>query len=167
MNTWEFQPSNYYEIRGHLEGFSMPAVDSDGNTYKKVFHGYGQVFGNAYMFGQIDQFERISYRCYVEQSLGGTLAPGETEDVSVLILNGYGEDVTKEFTLINVTRNTGDEASDALWNAEHTNVGNPFKISFSDLGIDGIRKVVATFYVTASNEGTGQTAKAATATYFS
>lgn len=167
VNTWEFQPSNYYEIHGHLEGFSMPAVDSNGNTYKKVFHGYGQVFGNAYMFGQIDQFERISYRCYVEQSLGGTLAPGETEDVSVFILNGYGEDVTKEFTLINVTRNTGDEASDALWNAEHTNVGNPFQISFSDLGIDGIRKLVATFNVTASNEGTGQTAKAATATYFS
>ena len=33
------------------------------------------------------------------------------------------------------------------------------------MGIDGIRKTVATFYVTASDEGTGDVAKAATATY--
>lgn len=167
VSTWEFQPANYYEIHGHLEGFSMPAIDSQGNPYTKVFHGYGQVFGNAYMFGKIDQFERVSYRCYVEQSLGGSIAPSETEDVRVYVLNGYGEDVTSQFTLISVTRNTGDTASDALWNSQHTNVGNPFQISFSDLGIDGIHKLVATFNVTASDEATGQTAKEATATYFS
>ena len=167
VNTWEFQPANYYEIHGHLEGFSMPAIDSQGNPYTKVFHGYGQVFGNAYMFGKIDQFERVSYRCYVEQSLGGSLAPSETEDVRVYVINGYGEDVTSQFTLISVTRNTGDTASDALWNSQHTNVGNPFQISFSDLGIDGIHKLVATFNVTASDEATGNTAKAATATYVS
>lgn len=167
VSTWEFQPANYYEIHGHLEGFSMPAIDSQGNPYTKHFHGYGQVFGNAYIFGQIDQFERISYRCYVEQSLGGSLAPNETEDVTVYVLNGYGEDVTERFTLISVTRNTGDAASDALWNAQHTNVGNPFQISFSDLGIDGIHKLVATFNVTASDEAANVTAKAATATYFS
>lgn len=167
VSTWEFQPANYYEIHGHLEGFSMPAIDSQGNPYTKHFHGYGQVFGNAYIFGQIDQFERISYRCYVEQSLGGSLAPSETEDVTVYVLNGYGEDVTERFTLISVTRNTGDAASDALWNAQHTNVGNPFQISFSDLGIDGIHKLVATFNVTASDEAANVTAKAATATYFS
>ena len=167
VNTWEFQPANYYEIHGHIEGFSMPAVDSQGHPYTKVFHGYGQVFGNAYIFGQLDQFERISYRCFVEQSLGGTLAPNETEDVTVYVLNGYGEDITSQFTLISVTRNTGDAASDALWNAQHTNVGNPFQISFSDLGIDGIHKLVATFNVTASDEASNVTAKAATATYFS
>lgn len=167
VSTWEFQPSNYYEIHGHIEGFSMPAIDSQGNPYTKHFHGYGQVFGNAYIFGQIDQFERISYRCYVDQSLGGTLAPSETEDVTVYVLNGYGEDVTERFTLISVTRNTGDAASDDLWNAQHTNVGNPFQISFSDLGIDGIHKLVATFNVTASDEAADVTAKAATATYFS
>lgn len=166
VNTWEFQPSNYYEIHGHIEGFSMPAIDSQGNPYTKVFHGYGQVFGNAYIFGQLDQFERISYRCFVEQSLGGTLAPSETEYVTVYILNGYGEDVTSQFTLISVTRNTGDPASDALWNSQHTSVSNPFQISFSDLGIDGIHKLVASFNVTATDEVTSQTAKAATANYF-
>lgn len=104
--------------------------------------------------------------CYIDQSKGGSLAPGEEEEVTVIILNGYGEDVTERFTLFSVTRNTGDEASDELWNSRHTNVGNPFTIAFSDLGIDGIRNTVATFYVTASDEGTGEIAKAATATYF-
>ena len=167
VNTWTFRPDNFYEIRGHIEGFQMQAVDSNGSPYIKTFHKYGNVFGEAYIFGKIDQFERVSYRCYVEQSLGGSLAPSETEDVRVYVLNGYGEDVTSQFTLISVTRNTGDAASDALWNSQHTNVGNPFQISFSDLGIDGIHKLVATFNVTASDEATGQTAKEATATYFS
>lgn len=166
VKTWEFQPDNYYEIHGHLDGFSMPAIDKNGNQYVKTFEGYGQVFGNAYIFGKIDAFERIAYRCFVEQSLGGSLAPGETESVAVTVLNGYGKDVTSEFTLFSVTRNTGDAASDALWDAQHTNVNNPFPIAFSDLGIDGIHKIVATFTVTASNEGTGAAAKA-TAEYFS
>ena len=144
----------------------MPAVNAQGQEYTKVFHGHGQVFGNAYIFGQIDAFERVAYRCFIDQSKGGSLAPGEEEEVTVTILNGYGEDVTAKFTLISVTRNTGDDASDALWNSRHTNVGNPFIIAFSDLGIDGIRKTVATFFVTASDEGTGDVAKAATATYF-
>lgn len=152
VSTWQFQAGNYYEIHGHLEGFSMPAIDKNGNSYTKVFQGYGQVFGNAYIFGQIDQFERISYRCFIEQSLGGTLAPGETENVSVSVLNGYGEDVTSQFTHIAVTRNTGDAASDAVWNARHTEVTNPFQIAFSDLGIDGINKVVAVFNIVASDE---------------
>ena len=166
VGTWNFQPSNYSSIHGNIEGFSMPAVNAQGQEYTKVFHGHGQVFGNAYIFGQIDAFERVAYRCFIDQSKGGSLAPGEEEEVTVTILNGYGENVTQKFTLFSVTRNTGDEASDALWNSRHTNVGNPFIIAFSDLGIDGIRKTVATFFVTASDEGTGDVAKAATATYF-
>lgn len=154
VKTWEFQSENYYEIRGHIEGFSMPATDKDGNTYTKVFHGYGQVFGNAYIFGEIDQFERQEYRMKIDQSLNGSLAPNETETVTCTIYNGYGEDVTSQFTLFAVTRTTGDEATDALWNAAHTNVGNPFEIAFADLGIDGIHKLLATFNVTATDEAT-------------
>lgn len=166
VSTWDFQPLNYYEIRGHIEGFSMPAVDASGHAYTKVFHGYGQVFGNAYIFGQLDTFERIGYRMSIEQSLGGSLAPGETEDVTCTIFNGYGVNVTDQFTHYAVTRNTGDSASDAVWNAQHTNVSNPFKISFSDLGLDGLHKIMATFHVTATDETTDNTATGS-ADYFS
>ena len=158
VSTWEFQPENYYYIRGKLDGFSMPAVDAYGNTYQKVFHGEGQVLGNAYIFGQIDTFERQVYRMEIDQSMGGSLAPGETEMVTILVKNGYGEDVTSRFTNISVTRNTGDDATDAVWNAAHTSVTNPFMISFSDLGIDGIHKVMAVFNVVATDEATDETA---------
>ncbi len=158
VSTWEFQSENYIEIRGNLEGFSMPAVNASGNPYTKVFHGYGQVFGNAYIYGQIDQFERVGYRMTIDQSLNGSLAPGETETVTCTVYNGYGSDVTSQFTLYSVTRNSGDAASDAVWNAAHTNVGNPFTISFSDLGIDGINKLVTVFTVTATDESSDETA---------
>jgi hypothetical protein len=167
VSTWNFQSSNYYQIVGHLEGFSMQAIDRQGNPYTKHFHGYGQVFGNAYIFGQIDQFERIGYRASVDQSKGGSLAPGETEYVTVTVWNGYGEDVTSRFTHLAVTRNTGDEASDAVWNAQHTSVNNPFPIAFTDLGIDGIHQLMAVFTVTASDEVNGIEAQQATVDYFS
>lgn len=160
VRTWEFQASNYYEIRGNLEGFSMPATNPQGQPYTKVFHGHGQVFGNAYIFGQIDTFERIAYRMEINQSLNGSLAPNETETITCTIFDGYGVDVTSQFTLFSVTRNTGDVASDDLWNTRHTNVGNPFQISFSDLGIDGIHKLLATFHVVATDEASDLTANA-------
>lgn len=152
VNTWTFRPDNFYEIRGHVEGFQMQAVDSNGNPYIKTFHGHGNVFGEAYIFGQIDQFERIAYRMEIEQELAGTLAPGETEGVACTILDGYGKDVTAMFTRWKLTRNTGDAASDGVWNAVHTDVGNPFQIGFDDLGIDGIDRHVAVFTVTATDE---------------
>lgn len=158
VNSWEFQPANYVEIRGYLEGFSMPAV-GQGNPYTKVFHGHGQVFGNAYIFGQIDQFERQAYQMLIDQSLNGSLAPNETELVTIKILDGYGNNVTSRFTKIAVTRSTGDAATDAVWNAQHTSVTNPFNISFNDLGIDGIHKLLAVFNVTANDEATDEQAQ--------
>lgn len=159
VNSWEFQHANYVEIRGYLEGFSMPAVDREGNPYTKVFHGHGQVFGNAYIFGQIDQFERQAYQMLIDQSLNGSLAPNETERVTIKILDGYGNNVTSRFTQIAVTRSTGDAATDAVWNAQHTSVTNPFNISFNDLGIDGIHKLLAVFNVTATDEATDEQAQ--------
>lgn len=159
VQTWEFQPENYYFLSGHLDGFSMPAVDSNGKKYTKTFKGYGVVVGNAYIFGQIDQFERAAYRMMIDQSLNGSMQPGETETVTCTIYDGYNKDVTSEFTVWTVKRNSGDSASDAVWNASHTNVGNPFKLAFTDLGLDGISKFVATFTVTATDEKTDAQAK--------
>ena len=152
VNKWEFEPSNIIRIEDNIEGFQMEAVDSNGNTYMKTFHGHGNVFGEAYIFGKIDQFERIAYRMEIEQELAGTLAPGETEGVACTILDGYGNDVTARFTRWKLTRNTGDSASDGVWNAVHTDVGNPFQIGFDDLGIDGIDRHVAVFTVTATDD---------------
>ena len=160
-NWWTYNYDNIIEVNGKLDGFAMRAKNRAGQEYIKWFSGYGRVGGNEYIFGSIDQFERVAYRMEIDQSLGGSIAPRETEIVSVRILSAYGEDVTERFTRMYVTRTTGDEASDAVWNAEHTQVSNPFEIGFNDLGIDGIRKTLATFYVTATDETNDDEANAA------
>lgn len=160
-NWWTYNYDNVIEVNGKLDGFAMRAKNRAGQEYIKWFSGYGRVGGNEYIFGSIDQFERVAYRMEINQSLGGSIAPRETELVSVRILSAYGEDVTERFTRMSVTRTTGDEASDAVWNAEHTQVSNPFEIGFDDLGIDGIHKTLATFYVTATDETNDDEANAA------
>lgn len=160
-SKWTYDYDNIIEVNGKLDGFAMRAKNRAGQEYIKWFSGYGRVGGNEYIFGSIDQFERIAYRMEIDQSLGGSIAPSETELVSVRILSAYGEDVTERFTRMSVTRTTGDEASDAVWNAEHTQVSNPFEIGFNDLGIDGIHKTLATFYVTATDETNDDEANAA------
>ena len=160
-NWWTYNYDNVIEVNGKLDGFAMRAKNRAGQEYIKWFSGYGRVGGNEYIFGSLDQFERVAYRMEINQSLGGSIAPRETELVSVRILSAYGEDVTERFTRLSVTRTTGDEASDAVWNAEHTQVSNPFEIGFNDLGIDGIHKTLATFYVTATDETNDDEANAA------
>lgn len=91
----------------------------------------------------------------VDQSRNGTIAPRETETVTVSIYDTRGRNITHRFTRYSLRRNSGDGPSDRLWNAEHTNVSNPFEIGFDDLGIDGITRVRTIFYVTAYSEDDG------------
>lgn len=98
----------------------------------------------------------VLYRCYIYQSLGGIMQEGETETEEVKVFWGT-DDVTERFTQISVTRDSGDEVSDAAWNDRHTSVSNPFQISFADLRIDNDRKRTD-FYVTAVDPETNQSA---------
>lgn len=163
VSTWEFQPENYYGLEGYVNNFVWHAVDEEGNTIEKIYNGYVKVMGQAYIYGKLDFFERQGYRMFIDQSKGGMLAPNESEEISVSVVNGYGTDVTGRFINLTVTRNSGDEASDEAWNAEFINrhrdpdtgisiVPNPFTISFSDLGIDGIHRLMTVFRVVATDE---------------
>lgn len=160
VTTWEFQPSNIVYIEGLLDGFAMPAVtrNADGElvTYLKEFSGEGQVFGNAYMYGSLDQFERVAD--YMEFTLanGGRIAPGETEMVAIAIINGYGLDVTSEYSSFYIQRDSGNPTGDAAWNATHTDIESVFHLSFDDLGIGGLMQRVM-FTVTATKNDGGKT----------
>lgn len=114
VNTWEFQPSNYVEIRGNLEGFSMQALDMAGNVYTKVFHGVGQVFGNAYIFGTLDSFERFQVRMEVESEMGYSLYWGESTLITCKVMKGFS-DITNTVASWEITRNSGDEDADKAW----------------------------------------------------
>lgn len=154
VTTWEFQPANIVHIEGLLDGFSMSAhrrnpVTGAEETYQKPFSGYGDVLGNAYIFGFFDQFERIADYMQVTQSTDGRLSPGETETVTVAVVNGYGVDITAEYVRFDVRRDSGNATGDAAWNSLHTNVGSTFQLSFDDLGIGGLlRRVMFTVMAT-------------------
>lgn len=157
QTTWNFSPSTIYDIDGELEGFSMEMVGLDGQTYVKKFHGTGHVVGNAYIYGEIEKFERVGYRLIIEQSFNGSIAPNETETETCRILNGYGEDVTFKFLRYSITRDSGDASSDAVWNQKHMDLeinGSPFTfdIAFTDLGIRSATQISTMFTVTATDE---------------
>lgn len=115
--------------------------------------GYSAYLNNIYMSGAIKQFEDKARKMVIDQSLSGYMAVGETETVTVQIVDGYMNDHTSEYTF-KVERDTGDTASDAVWNAEtkHLNCGSEFEISFDDLHISDYHSGVSTlFYVTATD----------------
>ena len=157
QTTWNFSPSTIYDIDGELEGFSMEMVGLDGQTYVKQFQGTGHVVGNAYIYGEIEKFERVGYRLVIEQSYNGSIAPNETETETCRILNGYGEDVTFKFLRYSITRDSGDASSDAVWNQKHADLeinGSPFTfdIAFTDLGIRSATQISTMFTITATDE---------------
>lgn len=144
VNTWEFSESNIAAQFGDLSNLSVFGLKMDG---------YSAYLKNIYMSGTIKQFEAIGRKMVIDQSLNGYMAPDETETVTVQIVDGYMQDHTKEYNF-KVERDTGDAASDAVWNAkpEHLNCGSVFNISFDDLHINADHGGISTmFYVTATN----------------
>lgn len=144
VNYWEFSKNMIAAQFGDLSNLSIHGLE---------MKGYSAYLNNIYMSGVIKQFEDLSSRMEIDQSLGGYLAPGETETVTVSIIDGYHRDRTSEYTF-KVERDTGDSAADAVWNAkaEHISCGSQFEISFSDLHISESHSGISTlFYVTADD----------------
>lgn len=152
VNTWEFQDSQIYKIEGDLRGFSMQQIGSDGKTYTKHFERKGLVFGNAYVFGKIDEFERAGYRLEITRSNDGRITSSSPDKVTVRVLNGYGADVSSKFSAYKLTRDSGDPEADAEWNKQHQSVGNEFTIAALALGTMAYIQPIL-FTITASGEG--------------
>lgn len=144
VNNWEFTSSMIAAQFGDLSNLSV---------FGLKMTGYSAYLNNIYMSGVIKQFEQKPRKMLIDQSLNGYMAVGETETVTVQIVDGYMDDHTSEYSF-KVERDSGDTASDAVWNAEakHLNCGSEFDISFSDLHIGDLHSGVSTlFYVTATD----------------
>lgn len=87
LYDWEYSSDNIYRIEGKLKGFSMTAVN-DGRTYEQKFEGHGVVFGNAYMYGTLQQFDREVWRISLSYENDNILS-GSKE----LIAKAYRNDV--------------------------------------------------------------------------
>lgn len=137
VSTWEFSSSNIYEIRGKLDGFSMKAYDKEGNEYTKVFSGYGQVFGNAYMYGTLNEFDKVERDMQLTRTSNGTLASDESDIITVAIKEN-GSNIVKEYTLT-ITRNSGDTDADDAWAESYDGYdeeNRTFTITYADLNSD-------------------------------
>ena len=144
VNDWTFTEDNIAAQFGDLSNLSIFGLNMTG---------YSAYLNNIYMSGTIQQFVKLGRKMHIDQSLGGFMAPGEIETVTVSILDGYMQDHTEEYTFM-VERDTGDTAADDVWNAmpEHINCGSSFKIAFEDLHINPNHGGISTlFHVTADN----------------
>lgn len=149
VNDWEFTANMIAAQFGDLSNLSIFGLN---------MKGYSAYLNNIYMSGTIQQFINLGRKMHIDQSLGGYMAPGEVETVTVSVLDGYMQDHTEEYTFM-VERNTGDTAADDVWNAmpEHINCGSTFEISFEDLHINPNHGGISTlFYVTADNGKEGE-----------
>lgn len=149
VNDWEFTENMIAAQFGDLSNLSIFGLN---------MKGYSAYLNNIYMSGTIQQFINLGRKMHIDQSLGGYMAPGEVETVTVSVLDGYMQDHTEEYTFM-VERNTGDTAADDVWNAmpEHINCGSTFEISFEDLHINPNHGGISTlFYVTADNGKEGE-----------
>lgn len=144
VNDWMFTEDNIAAQFGDLSNLKVFGLDMTG---------YSAYLNNIYMSGTIQQFVKLGRKMHIDQSLGGYMAPGEVETVTVSILDGYMQDHTEEYTFM-VERDTGDTAADNVWNAmpEHLNCGSSFRIAFEDLHINPNHGGISTlFHVTADN----------------
>lgn len=127
VSTWNWNESNIVGVDGLLDGFTYGG---------KTLHGYGQLLGNAYMYGVIEELEKAGKRMEVTASRN-VLTEGTTANVSIKILDGYNADRTSEISNIVVRRNTGDDTSDTEWNNAHNNLETPFTLGYDDIGLVG------------------------------
>ena len=145
VNTWEFGSGNIYYLEGNIDGWTIGG---------KTFTGTGLVIGNAYIFGSIDQFEKIGYTMSFDGGGDNMVACGEIKHMKSIIKNGYGTDATSLFSNWTITRNTGDTASDNIWNASAViSSTGEFDIYWTSEKTDLGTGLATIFTVTATKDG--------------
>lgn len=152
-STWRYDESNIIEIHGKLDGFSMFAENDRGETYVKRFTGYGNVIGNSYIFGKIDQFERVSYKMEIDTGGDTFIGVGETKTLTFTVIDGYGVEQTP--VKWSVTRSSNKTNDDKVWNAQHKDFSGILKLTLAD-DFYGIDRATFTVIATMSDKRTAE-----------
>lgn len=152
-SNWRYDENNIIEIHGKLDGFSMFAENDRGETYVKRFTGYGNVIGNSYIFGQIDQFERVSYKMEIDTGGDTFIGVGETKTLTFTVIDGYGVEQTP--IKWSVTRSSNKTNDDKVWNAQHKDFSGILKLTLAD-DFYGIDRATFTVVATMSDERTAE-----------
>lgn len=128
MTTWEYGANNIYEISGKLDGFTI------GET---VLEGKGQAFGNAYIWGTLQNIYNDPIRLEIDTNGDGFLAFGETMTITCNVFKGW-KDITNNVEIWGISRESGNQIEDDAWNISHQNFAGQItlqhKAEYSDLG---------------------------------
>lgn len=146
VNQWKFTDSMIVAIQGKLDGFRMKEFDGSD----KYFEGTGLVFGNAYIYGTISQFERAGVR--VEYSGATSIKLGEAYTYTLTAYKAFDAvaiskiSVSKSGTggtvpVSSYTYNSDGTASFSLtMSADYT--GNDYTLTVTATTDEGEAKVV-------------------------
>lgn len=151
LYDWTYTSDNIYRIEGKLDGFEMVA-DLDGKSYLQKFEGHGVVFGNAYMYGTLQQFDREVWSMVLKYENDNLLSDTGKLLYCKVYRNGIEVDYSNDgtggtFGNISYERISEDSDSDDDWNDSHSNKTDiSILLKSSDLP-DGYD--TATFKVTA------------------
>ncbi len=160
VNTWEWQDHNFMGGWGDLTGFTMLQYDDNEQLiYRKEFNGEGFVTKDAYIYGILDQFTRFSDKIEVALSNpDGTVGNGERLRADFVLKDISGNVISDGYQL-SITRQTGDDEADAIWNAamaEQYPDGVPSALYFeyADVPENGAVFVVAAKRQVTTSDGT-------------
>jgi hypothetical protein len=154
MTTWTYDESNIYKISGLLEGFTLNGTE---------FQGVGDVLGNAYIYGRIEQFENAPLELQV--SIDGnntTIAEGETRTLTCKLIKGF-EDLTDTVASWSIERSTSVATSDETWAAlaKVKNFNGSIELTYSDISSDD--DVSSALFTITATTNDGQKVKASLA----
>ena len=124
MTTWTYGTGNIYKIDGRLDGFSMDYYDfTTGQTETQQFSGYGVVFGDIWAKSIVTNSQLFNtLRMDISYAGQTTLDYGEELPVTFELciqttpIADLASFAGKKWVWT-ITRNSGDAASDAVWNA--------------------------------------------------
>jgi hypothetical protein len=146
MTSWEYDESNIYRISGLLDGFSLSGKD---------FEGVGDVLGNAYIYGSIEQFDNAPLELNVSVE-GNNLTLGEDESVVMTCTLTQGwKDLTDTVKTWSITRESGDNDADTQWasKAKVKNFKGKIEIAYEDISVSDSNSSVM-FTISATTDDT-------------
>lgn len=127
VTTWEFEARNVAMQFGDLVNLNLLGID---------VRGYSAYLDNIYMRGHIEQVEVSGLHFVITLQNGGWVSSQMSEVVTFSVLDGMGRDGSGNFTDYMLTRESGDNADDAVWNAAHTSVTSPITLTMADMGMN-------------------------------
>lgn len=141
MTGWNYNSECIVYVNGDLDGFTVKAVDEQGNLYDRTLTGAGMFLSNLYYYGNLEKVMRVSDHIELDISpvacaQDNSIADGETMMVRVSMVSWAG--TVQEDAVFSIARQSTDSAADETWNSARGKdiAGGSIALTYGDLGND-------------------------------